>query len=66
MSRKEEYLAQARRAEALAQRITDPFTRDTIAQAARSWRLLASLEDERGPEFYVPRESAEASRNRTA
>jgi hypothetical protein len=70
MSRKAEYLAQARRADALAERITDPFTRETIVQAADSWRLLASLEDgDTWRDFNATRETTETKetpRNRSA
>lgn len=38
------YLAEAERVAALADDISDPLTRSTLRQAAKSWRLLAELE----------------------
>ena len=55
MSRKEDYLARASNAAALADIAHDPSSRSSLKQAAESWRLLARMEDPPPPRARLPR-----------
>ena len=46
MSRKKEFLAKADEVAALAERVRDPMTKRSLAQAVDCWRMMAAMEDE--------------------